>query len=159
MNIAVLKSVPQVLDHWHDEDRSLKAYLTEVRKWMREVEQRGIPHFGETATRLHTLRERLVQHFDHEDKMLHQIADIFLNPTPEIDSVRSQTIYEHQQLLSTLDDLRGRLLQLQPPFASWQAAMKEVDEFFVALEQHELQESESVRSLTAVASQHEPELE
>ena len=155
MNIGVLKSIPQVLDHWHDEDRSLATCIDQVRAWMREVEQRGIPHFGETAARLVPLRERLVQHFEREDKMLHQIADLFLAPTPEIDSVRTQALHEHDQLLFALDELRGRLAKLQPPFESWQAAMREVEEFFAALEQHEEREAENVRALAAVTSQHE----
>ena len=159
MNISVLKSVPQVLDHWHDEDHSLHACVAEVRNWMREVEQRGIPHFGETAARLRPVRDRLVQHFDREDEMLHQIADLFLMPTPEIDSVRTQACYEHQQLLARFDDLSARLAELRPPFQSWQAAMKEVDEFFADLELHETQEADNVAALASIAAQHEPELE
>lgn len=155
MNIGVLKSVPQVLDHWHDEDRSLEMCINEVRAWMREVEQRGIPHFGETAAQLAPLRARLLQHFEREDRMLHQIAELFLAPTPEIDAVRTQALHEHDQLLFALDELRARLSKLQPPFASWQAAMREVDEFFSSLEQHEQQEAENVLALAAITAQHE----
>lgn len=155
MNINVLKSVPQIVDHWHDEDRSLAACVEQVRQWMREVEQRGIPHFGETAARLSPLRERLLQHFEREDKMLHQIAELFLTPTPAIDAVRTQALHEHDQLLFALDELRGRLSRLQPPFVSWQAAMREVEEFFHSLERHEEQEAVNVQALMVIRAQHE----
>ena len=147
MGIEAHPSLTEIFKNWRAEDCELEACLDEVRDWMREVSQFGIPHFGETATRLRPLRERLVRHFEREDSMIAQLAKSYPPPSPEIDAVRSQSAHDHNLLLSRLDDLMQRLNETEPPITSWQAAMDEIELFVDALELHEEQESESIKNL------------
>jgi hypothetical protein len=147
MGTEANRFLSQIFEKWLAEDREMEACLDEVRDWMREVSQLGIPHFGETAMRLRPLHDRLVHHFGREYEMIVQLAESHPPPSPEVDAVRRQSTSDHQQLLARLDDLIQRLNQTEPPFASWQAAMDEVEIFVNALEQHEEQESESIKIL------------
>lgn len=147
MNPNASPSVSVIFANWQKEDRGLESCVDQVRDWMREVAQLGIPHFGETATRLRPLRHRLVQHFAREDEMIEQLAQLYSSSSPEIEAVRRQSVHDHDQLLARLDNLINRLNELVPPFDSWQTAIDDVEMFVDLLEQHEEQESESVQML------------
>jgi hypothetical protein len=147
MNSRTERSLPKIFDRWRAEDRELELRIDELRDWMGEVSQLGIPHFGETATRLGQVRERLVQHFQREDEMVAELARLYPDSSPEIASIRNQSSRDHSQLLTRLDDLSRRLSELEPPFESWQEAMQDVELFVNALEHHEDHESESVMML------------
>lgn len=147
MNATMKHPIADFFEIWRAEDRALESNIDEIRDWMHEVDQLGIPHFGETATRLGPLRDRLIAHFHREDEMIGQLAELYPSSSPEIDSVRRQSVRDHHQLLSRLDDLTARLDEIEPPFASWQAAMDELESFVDLLEQHEEQESDSIRML------------
>jgi hypothetical protein len=147
MNTNAKHPLAEFYQTWKAEDRALEAGIDEIRDWMHEVNQLGIPHFGETATRLGPLRDRLVAHFQREDEMISQLAELYPSSSPEIEAVRRQSSRDHHQLLVRLDDLTSRLGQIEPPFASWQAAIDELESFVDLLEQHEEQESESIEML------------
>ncbi len=141
-------SPAKIFKHWKSEDLALQGCLNEVRHWMREVSLLGIPHFGETATRLRPLREYLVRHFEREDELIAQLATSYASSlSPELDAVRTASAREHRQLLIDLDDLMIRLNQTEPPFASWEAAMGQVDRLVDTLDQHEARESGSIEAL------------
>lgn len=74
---------------------------------MKEVEQLGIPHFGETVTRLCPLRERLALHFEREDEMIAALAASLPDPSAEFDALRSSAAHDHELLLTQIDDLTG----------------------------------------------------
>ncbi|MGI9473257.1 MAG: hemerythrin domain-containing protein [Rubripirellula sp.] len=141
------QTLPDLYQQWSVEDRQLEACVDEVRHWMQEVAQLGIPHFGETATRLRPLAERLGTHFQREDDMIQQVAQLYPNTSPEVNAIRRQATRDHDQLRDRLGDLIERLDLLEPPFESWQLAIDEVELFVDMLEQHEEQESESIRML------------
>ena len=141
------QSLTEIYRNWQEEDRSLENDIDQVRDWMGEVNQLGIPHFGETATRLGPLRRRLVEHFEHEDAMIAELAKSYLPTSPEMNGVREQASRDHQQLLARLDDLIQRLSQSEPPFESWQAATDEVELFVEQLEQHEDHETDMIELL------------
>ena len=42
-------SLQEIYQNWRNEDRELESSVDELRLWMQEVNQLGIPHFGETA--------------------------------------------------------------------------------------------------------------
>jgi hypothetical protein len=150
MNSKAGQPLALFYENWRAEDRQLEVGIDGVRDWMQEVNQLGIPHFGETATRLLPLRQRLVTHFQREDQMIAQLAELYPSSSPEVQAVRSQSSRDHHQLLNRLDDLIGRLGKTEPPFASWQAAMDELESFVDLLEQHEEQEAESIERLMPV---------
>ncbi len=147
MATQTLALAAQFLKRWFSEDRSLEKAASELQAWMRKVEQRGIPHFGETGTRLQPFRAMLVEHFDDEDKMLDELAKNYSKDSPEIAAMRRQSTRDHNCLLADLDDYCRRLNQLEPPFQSWQAAMEEFDLLICRLELHEDQESESLQAM------------
>lgn len=147
MNTNAKHPLTDFFQTWQTEDRALEVAVDEIRDWMHEVNQLGIPHFGETATRLAPLRNRLVNHFHREDEMIAGLAEQYPSTSPEIEAVRRQSGRDHHRLLCRLDDLIDRLAQIDPPFDSWQAAMDELEMFVDLLEQHEERESESIETL------------
>ncbi len=58
-----------------------------------------------------------------------------------------QSSVDRDRLFTQIDDLMKRLNQLDPPFDSWQQAMKEVEVFIDVLEQHENREVENMTKL------------
>ena len=147
MNTKQTTELCQILENWRTDDRELSTCLEEIRDWMSEVNQLGIPHFGETASKLQPLRASLRTHFEREDRMLEKLAEFYPPTSPEVQAFQRQTSIDHHSLLVRLDDLHSRLKEIDPPFDSWTAAMDEVDVFFDAMEQHELQESDRINML------------
>lgn len=141
------QTLPEVYEQWCDEDRQLEISINEVRQWMQEVAKLGIPHFGEMATRLRPLETRLTTHFQREGEMIQQVAELYPRTSPEVGAIRRQATFDHAHLEDRLSDLIDRLDELDPTFASWQSAIDEVESFVDLLEQHEEQESESIRML------------
>ncbi|WP_182870995.1 hemerythrin domain-containing protein [Rhodopirellula sp. JC639] len=143
---------------WRTEDRKLAVCVDEIRDWMSEVNQLGVPHFGETASRLQPLRDCLTEHFDREDAMLAKLAELYPAASPEVNAFKRQTSADHRLLLSRLDELHARLKEVDPPFASWTDAMDEVDVFFEEMEQHERSEADRVGMLMPGASEQGDDL-
>ena len=81
--------------------------------------------------------------------MCDQLAELYDKKCPEIEAVRRQATHDHQRLLGHLDELIAKLNVLEPNFASWQAAMEQVESFADTLEQNEEQESASILALTS----------
>jgi hypothetical protein len=147
MRTNVASEIGQIFEDWQLDHQKLAACIDEIRDWMAEVNQLGIPHFGETASRLQPLRTHLQSHFEREDRILKKLSDIYAPATPEVEAFTRQTNLDHHSLMMRLEDLYSRLKQIEPPFESWTAAMDEVDVFFEAMQQHELQESDRVSML------------
>jgi hypothetical protein len=114
---------------------------------MNEVSQLGIPHFGETATRFRPLRQRLIHHFAIEDEIIERGAAKRDATLPGSEDPHLGSSREHKELLERLDDMLSRLARPDPPFASWQAAMNEVEQFVDLLEEHESRESERIKAI------------
>ncbi len=147
MTTVKRKTVSEIFTRWQSEDRAIETNANSLMDWMREVEKRGIPHFGETATKLRPFRDLLASHFNCEDGMLAELAIHYEKTSPEIAAIRRQAGRDHQHLLHDLDIFIEQLNRLEPPFESWQSAMREFDLFFGRLEQHEEQESESINTM------------
>ena len=147
MNTKPEADLESVLQLWREEDRGLEICVDELRDWMREVEQIGFPHFGETATRLRPLRARLVEHFRREDELADRLSELYPDGSPEVKSVYERASRDHDQLLDHIDQLIDRLSQTDPPFASWQVAMTEVQLFIEMIDRHEQQEYDGLAAL------------
>jgi chromosome segregation ATPase len=145
--IASIRSLAEIYQNWQSEDQELESSIAVIRDWMEEVSKFGTPHFGETATRLKPLRQRLVQHFEREDEMLAEIASSHLTSSQMVSEMNTQSMHDRQRLLDQLNDLMNRLEQLDPPFASWQQATEEVDGLVGVLETHERREAANVEKL------------
>ncbi len=149
MDTLTTQTLPSILNSWQAEDVELAACVAEVRDWMEELSQFGIPHFGETALRLLPLRKRLVQHFKLEDEILSQLMNTAPDLVEKVAELHGDSKHGHEQLLEKLDDLTSRLKAPEPPFESWQAAIKEIEMFVELLEQHERDEAASLEHLLA----------
>ena len=51
---------------------------------------------------------------------------------------------DHSQMLKRVDSLSDRLNQIDPPFPSWTAAMREIESFVDELDRHEKEESDQI---------------
>ncbi len=136
-----------IFTRWQSEDRQMEHQAEKLQDWMRDVEPLGIPRFSEMATRLQAFRKLLIQHFDKEDVMLDELRHYYPANSPELAAMHRQASRDHSNLLASLDDFIEHLKQLEPPFTSWQAAMEEIDLFFIQVEQHEEQEADSLRAM------------
>ncbi len=147
MNTSSNRPLSAIYQDWQSEHREFETCIAEIRKWMYELAQMGDPHFGETATRLKPLRRWLVAHFDREDEMVAEIASSHLASTRKANAMGKQSSRDRARLLAQLDDLMDRLIQLDPPFVSWQRAIQEVEAFVDLLGDHEAREIKSVQTL------------
>jgi hypothetical protein len=152
---AKSKPTPSFLfAQWQTEDRQLGEYVQELQAWMKEVNDIGIPHFGEAGDRLRSLRGRLQQHFDREDDIIEGLEEYFDDSPSAVGALRNQSSADHQHIMHRLDGLMERLNQLEPPFKSWLAAMGEIESFVSGLAQHEREESDTVAALLIVGESH-----
>lgn len=147
MKTRVTSALCQIFEDWQVEDQRLEKEIEQIRDWMAEVNQLGIPHFGETASRLGPLRDQLEIHFRREDAMLATLEELYPEASPEVQLLKRQTGVDHKTLLSRLDQLHARLKALEPPFESWTAAMDDVDVLFEEMQRHERDESDRVKML------------
>ena len=151
MNSQSIESLAFIYESWKQEDRQLNKCLDAVRDWMQEVNQLGIPHFGETATRLRPLKASLFAHFGRENELISQLAN-FQQSSSDVVAVQRDLLAAQDQLLTRLGDLIDRLSLPEPPFESWTSAIDEVALFVDALEQHEEHEARSVAMLMPTAT-------
>lgn len=147
MNISSNESIQLVFERWQAEDRDLKTCIDGIRQWMREIEKFGIPHFGEAATRMRAMQQRLIQHFGSEDEMILELALIQPIAGAKLDELSQESTSDHSELLDRLAQLMERLNQLEPPYDSWQDALAEFEQIVVAIEDHEAEESRQVAAL------------
>ena len=152
MNSQSTRSLAFIYESWKQEDRQLDKCLDTIRNWMQQVNQLGIPHFGETATRLRPLKARLFAHFGRENELILQLVNFYQSSSPDVVALQTEMLTAHDQLLTRLGDLIDRLSLPEPPFESWTNAMDEVALFVDALEQHEEQETRSIAMLMPTAT-------
>lgn len=103
------------------QQRKLREFVLELRGWLYEVEQMGIPKFGETGYRLRQFRDSLSMHFE---TCVHDRWD-----RPNKDFEQQSTM-----LLKRLDDLIRQLEMLEPPFDSWEKLTQMLNDFSDSLE-------------------------
>lgn len=104
-----------------EQHHRLQDLVKQLRCWLYEVEQFGVPKFGETGFRLRHFQTTLMEHFDCCRKRRGENCD------PSIEQ-------ESKLLLMRLTDLIGRLEMPDPPFESWQELVRCLKEFSDDLE-------------------------
>ena len=147
MNTPISKMPSTLFHNWQTEDRQLDIYIQDLRGWMKEVNQLGIPHFGEAATRLSALRQRLLEHFHSENEIIASLGEHFPDSDASLNQLQSRSAADHQAMMQRIDSLMERLNRLEPPFESWMSAMKEIEAFVTSLNEHE---EEETRHITAM---------
>lgn len=151
MKTKTRESVSSLSSQWRDERQEMDRFFRDVRQWMNQVSQLGVPHFGETADRLSQFRRRLAAHFDREDQIAARMATSQHTSASAVDAARGRARSDHGALQRKLDDLISRLAATDPLFKSWQEATSELEEFIDALERHEDREAESIEWLSPAA--------
>lgn len=116
--------------------------LAELRQWMGETEEMGVPHFGEFGFRLDCYRTALAAEFSREESRsrMRGDADRDDNECQELIALRSQ----HGQFLDELENMSTTLHQSPPPFETWQEATRQFDELQSEIDRHRKRERQLI---------------
>ncbi len=115
--------------------RSLMSAIGDVRQWVRDVSELGMPRFGELGVRLRPFRELLSAHFaDEESGEFPASGGQSGDGQPKAGENLAGL---HHRILEDLDSMIARLRASEPPFRSWQAAIEELEALIKVIEQHE----------------------
>ena len=127
-----------------EEHAELTRRVANLREWWNELDQYGLPKFGEMGSRVDELRDLLAEHFADEEK------DGYFAPvlavSPNLDRQVNKLQEQHGQLLERLNDFANRLQMSKPPFDSWQKAYRELETILADLRKHEQAENGIVQS-------------
>jgi hypothetical protein len=127
-----------------EEHAELTRRLAALRKWWMELDQFGMPKFGEMGSQLENLRDILAEHFSTEEKGGYLAPALAVAPhlSRQVNELQSQ----HGQLLESLNGFINRLQMSEPPFESWQAAYCELETILADLRRHEREENKTVQA-------------
>ena len=134
---ATNQAAQQRLVQEHDE---LEAMIGDLRTWLAEVAELGIPHFGELGSRLRPLRDKLCEHFAHEEAGGY-LADA-VAVAPELVTTVDELLAQHDVFKNRLDALICRLRESEVPFDCWQAACETFESLCADIARHEQTEME-----------------
>lgn len=135
---------PTAFQEMLTEHAELMIQLAMLLKWWNEVQQLGIPRFGEMGGRLSDLRKQLKVHFDDEEAGGY-MSDV-LALAPHLSSRAEKLRGQHRQLLTMLDEFISKLRANEPSFGGWIETRQQLDEFLTALREHEVAENNLVQS-------------
>lgn len=126
------------LQYLLDEHEQLLAHMKDLNRWWTELDEHGLPKFGEMGTRVAGFRDLLAKHFEDEEqegyfKPLMDEEPGFCIMVPDFQK-------KHAVTLSRFDDFIDRLKQSQPPFKNWSEAMREFDSLMSDIREHENRE-------------------
>jgi hypothetical protein len=139
------KTAPSNSALWMAEEHAeLMRRLAALRTWWAELDQFGMPKFGEMGSQVESLRDILAEHFaaEEQDGYLSSALAVAPNLHRQVNELRLQ----HGHLLEALNDLIKRLKMSEPPFRSWQAACRELEDILTDLRRHEQAENETVQA-------------
>lgn len=117
------------------EHRELMRDIAELRRWCKQLDEIGIPKYGELGSRLTELRQRLNAHFLEEESGGYLASALTVAPRYARDAGR--LLEQHRELLQRLDEFIERLQAVEPPFDCWGDAHQELNDFLVCLRDHE----------------------
>jgi len=124
---------------FHEEQDRLHDRISEWRSWWEELSEWGEPRFGEMAQRLRLIRDRLRQHFQHEEsaECYEQISRI----GPKYREESDRLVSEHGPLIDRLEYLCAQLEGCEPGIDCWGDAKRMFEEFLQELRSHERDEN------------------
>ncbi|QDT91556.1 hemerythrin domain-containing protein [Gimesia algae] len=126
-----------------DEHEEIFSHMQELKDWWAQLDEKGLPKFGEMGTRVKGFRDLLAKHFDDEEqegyfKPVFDEAPGFCIMVPDFKKT-------HAEILFRIDDFITRLKETEPPFQNWNKALKEFEEILADLHEHEDQEVKMVQ--------------
>ena len=121
------------------EHRELMREIADLRRWWKELDEFGLPKYGEMGTRLKELRDHLRAHFEEEEADGYLAAALAAAPrfTHDAEYLRAQ----HRQFLDTLDRFTADLQATEPHCCNWEDARRRLEEFLTQLREHEAAEN------------------
>lgn len=131
---------------FHNEQHELHHKVDEWREWWSELSELGEPRFGEMHDRLQLIRNRLKDHFQHEEEagFIHENSALKAKYQKQLKQLRS----DHQQLLSDLDRMCDRLKTAEPELMTWGDAKSDFEQFLIDLDHHEQIENQLMEKWT-----------
>jgi hypothetical protein len=161
MVTETVSALCRIFDDWTSESRRLVLIGDQIRDWMVKLDRRGSSDFQAASSKLRHYRDWLEVQFEREDVLLATLATLYPASSPEVCAFNRQSQSDHQALIDRCDNLVMRLtgpirgMDAKQPFSSWREALDEVDLFFAAVEQHELEESERTAMLIPAVCRNE----
>lgn len=126
------------------EHREVMKHINDLREWVKEIGELGVPHFGELGTRLQPLRDELSRHFAEEEEGGY--LSVALSRAPRFSREAEELQEQHAQFLKDLNTLIDKLHESEPPFSSWQQACAEFEEILTRIRRHEGRENAIVQA-------------
>jgi len=134
-----------------EEHRQLTRHIQGEQQWFEEVRQLGKPSFGELGSRLRGLRDKLADHFSHEEAVEQAAAnrgDCKASP-----AVIAELKTVHGQLLARLDAVIARASGNSENYDFWGEAATESSEVFKDLHAHETDELNLLNRIVGMVGQ------
>ena len=121
------------------------TYVIAMQQWIHDINELGMPHFGELSNRVKCYRNLLAKDFAAEEARgrLSRVGKCRPECWAEIEELRCQ----HGQFLDELKLLEEKLCQDCPPYESWQDAVRHFDELLTEVERHEGREQQLLASI------------
>ncbi|MCA9020265.1 MAG: hemerythrin domain-containing protein, partial [Planctomycetaceae bacterium] len=131
------------LQYLLDSHEEVLGHIKGLNDWWRELDERGLPKYGEMGTRMEGLRDQLSKHFCDEEqegyfKPLMDESPGFCIMVPDFQK-------KHKEFLTRIDDFSTRLKQSEPPFQNWNEALQELQGLLDELRINENEEIQRVR--------------
>jgi hypothetical protein len=123
------------------EHEDLVLRLKAERMWWQQLREMGKPNFGQMGTRLEELRNRLADHFAHEES-----AELAAGAASPATPIAPNSAKHHREFLARLDQIIGQLGGCGPGFNCWGAAGQEFELFAMDLQLDQEAELRELRS-------------
>ncbi|WP_417383358.1 hemerythrin domain-containing protein [Gimesia sp.] len=138
-----VKVTHEHLQYLLDEHEEILSHIRDLNQWWTELDEHGMPKYGEMGTRMEGLRDLLAKHFNDEEqegyfKPLMDEEPGFCIMVPDFKE-------RHKEFLTRLDDFSVRLKQSKPPFQNWNEALQELKSLLGDLRTNEKREIDRVR--------------
>lgn len=132
------------LQHLLDEHEQILSHIKELNDWWAELDECGLPKFGEMGTRVEGFRDLLAKHFSDEEQ--EGYFKPVLDESPGFCIMVPDFKKKHSTFLCRIDDFVARLKQTEPPFKNWSEALKEFETLLADLRENETQEINMVQN-------------
>ena len=131
------------------EHEDLMLRIRTERIWWEQLREYGDPLFGEMGARLRDFRERLADHFHHEEQLE---QETFADPAQNVPGELRHVPQEHQDFLGQLDEIAGQLTRCDERYDCWGRAGDVFARFARELEEHEQGELSALQRMLRTVS-------
>ncbi len=116
--------------------------IKEIIDWWSQLEEKGLPKYGEMAMYVNELRDLLATHYSEEEN---EYFVLIKKEFPEIDLEIRKMEIEHEKLLLKLDQFIAKLNLPGSGFQSWNEVMTDFQEFLKPFNEHEILETRIIQ--------------